>query len=143
MISIQRWNPIQEFDRVFNHFLGASAPSTEEWVNWAPACDLYESEDEVMIHVDLPGIKKEELEIQLKDPKTLIVRGERKPAGVDAEKVKARRLERVSGHFARAFFLPYEVNSEGITATFKDGVLELVLRKPESIKPRRIEIKAE
>ena len=122
---------------------GDNAQTSEEFQGWAPACDLFESEDEVRVFLDLPGIKKEDLDIQLKDARTLIVRGERKNVELDPEKNRARRMERASGHFARAFFLPYEVNSEGISATVRDGVLELTVRKPESLKPRRIEIKAE
>jgi HSP20 family protein len=104
---------------------------------------LLESDEEVRILMDLPGLKKEDLDIQLKDAKTVIIRGERKMPAIDAEKVSARRLERASGHFARAFFLPYEVTAESITASFHDGVLEVALRKPESIKPRKIEISVE
>lgn len=143
MNTMQRWNPTQEFDRMISRFLGENAQTSDDFKGWAPACDLYESQDEVRILLDLPGVKKEDVDIQLKDPRTLIVRGERKSIDLDPEKNQARRLERAAGHFARAFFLPYEVSSEGINATVRDGVLELVLRKPESMKPRRIEIKAE
>lgn len=142
-MNIQRWNPTQEFDRMVSRLLGGNAETSEDFKGWAPACDLFESEEEVRIFLDLPGVKKEDLDIQLKDPRTLIIRGERKSVELDSEKNRARRLERASGHFARAFFLPYEVSSEGISATVRDGVLELALRKPESMKPRRIEIKAE
>jgi HSP20 family protein len=142
MITIQRLNPTEDFNRIFNNFMDAVQTRSETWEGWAPASDYLETENEVRLYLDLPGVKKENLDIQLKDSKTLIVQGERKTAERD-EKVRAHRLERATGHFARAFRLPYEVDTNSITASFRDGELEIVLRKPEALKPRKIEIKSE
>ena len=142
MITIQRLHPTEDFGRVMDRFFNAVQKTADTWEGWAPACDLIESENEIHLFLDLPGVKKEDLDIQLKDAKTFIVKGERK-FEQPVEKTRAHRLERAKGHFARAFQLPYEVDPGKITATFRDGELEIVLHKPEALKPRKIEIKSE
>jgi HSP20 family protein len=143
MITFQTWNPVGEWDRIVNRALRGTAANADEWRGWAPPCDLIESENEVRLFLDLPGVKKEDLDIQLKNARTLVVQGDRKTPDVDREKNRVHRKERISGQFVRAFALPFDVGSATISASFRDGVLEVVLRKPEALKPRRIEISTE
>jgi len=116
---------------------GLNATGAQTWV---PTSDIYETEDHLKIHLDLPGMSRDNLDIQLTDNNTLTIRGERKFEEVD--KAKYHRVERFYGNFMRSFVLPSNVEAEKITATFKDGVLEIVLPKAESAKARKISIKS-
>ncbi len=107
---------------------------------WAPNSDIHETDDHVKILLDLPGMSRENLDIQLTDNNTLTIRGERKFEEVD--KAKYHRVERFYGNFVRSFVLPMNVETQKIEATFKDGVLEIVLPKAESAKARKISIKS-
>ena len=108
--------------------------------SWVPSSDISETEDHIKIHLDLPGLNRENLDIQLTGNNTLTIRGERKFEEVD--KMKYHRVERFYGTFARSFVLPTNVEADKISATFKDGVLEVVLPKAESAKARKITIKS-
>jgi HSP20 family protein len=144
MINIQTWRPKSswaDFDRLFSQF--AENQESAQTEVWAPNCDLFESENEITINLDLPGLKKENIDIQLNDAKTLVVRGERTVVKPADEKVKVHRTERFSGQLMRTFSLPYSVDPAKISATFNDGVLQIVLHKPETLKPKKIEIKSE
>jgi len=146
MFGMERYRPLRAFDRqlfpafdeVISKFLDEQNTATLQ--NWAPASDVHETADQIKIHMDLPGLNKENLDIQLTDNNTLTVRGERKFEEV--EKAKYHRVERFYGAFTRSFVLPSNVESDKIAATFKDGVLEIVLPKVESAKARKISIKS-
>ena len=106
-----------------------------ERADWQPAADVYEHENSLVIALDLPGIRREALDISL-DEGRLTIQGERA-----AESDKLRRAERPIGRFRRSFVLPPEVEQSKISADYKDGVLRLRLpRRPEP-KARRVEIK--
>ncbi len=111
-----------------------------EHADWFPAADVYETEGEFAIALDLPGINREALDVGL-DDKHLTIRGER-ATGVEAE-AHLRRTERPTGRFLRKFTLPEVVDREQITADYKDGVLTLHLPKRREQPPRRVEIKVQ
>lgn len=107
-------------------------------VEWTPRTSIYENGHQITLEVDLPGVKKEDLELQIEKDQ-LIIRGERKPF---AEPDSYRRVEPSYGAFARTFSLPETVERDGITANLESGVLRVALPQREETKPRRIEVKA-
>jgi len=104
---------------------------------WSPALDLYQNNDNVIARVELPGMRKEEIEISLQDG-MLTISGERKSE--TAESDKAERTERYVGKFRRSISLPTQVDSNKVTATYRDGVLTVTLPKAEEAKPKQIQV---
>jgi HSP20 family protein len=100
--------------------------------------DVLESKDSYLIRAELPGMKREDINLEVKDG-TLILTGERK-SDKPAEGVEYRHVERVDGKFLRSFSLPQTVKQDAIQATYKDGILEVRVPKVEEVKPRQIEI---
>jgi HSP20 family protein len=105
---------------------------------WAPAVDLWETDDEIVYAFDLPGIPEDKISVELED-NALTVSGERERS----EEVSAERFyrfERRFGSFSRTIGLPDGTNEDSIKAEYKDGVLEIHVAKPEQPKPRRIQV---
>jgi len=105
---------------------------------FAPAIDVSEDKDNVIVKADLPGLSKDDIEISLQD-NVLTLRGEKKEESETKEK-NFYRMERVHGVFSRAFELPATVNASKVAATFKDGVLHITLPKSEEAKPKQIKV---
>ena len=133
MRSLQR-----EIDRMFDSFFPTGAGDQEQAV-WTPRVDLAETEDLYLVHLDVPGMKKDELTINYQDG-TLTVSGERRFENKD-EKANFVRVERRFGHFYRSFELPKAIVSDKIEASYDDGVLNIRIPKAEESKPRSIKIK--
>ncbi len=140
------WNPLQDLmllqDRMNRLFEDATTQRRTqekgdeiERADWAPAADVYESEDEFTIAADLPGIDRNALEITLDDNR-LILRGTR---SLDAK--PGSRTERPGGTFLRKFSVPRAVEQNDISADYKDGVLIVHLPKRKNGKGQRVEIK--
>ncbi|MDT5293830.1 MAG: hypothetical protein QOJ76_710 [Acidobacteriota bacterium] len=106
-----------------------------ERADWIPAADVYEDEREYLLVLDLPGIRRDGLDVSL-DEGRLVIRGER----VTAEGLHARRTERPQGRFVRTFSLPDVVDRGAITADYKDGVLLLHLPRRNEQQGRRLKI---
>jgi HSP20 family protein len=106
-----------------------------ERADWIPAADVYEEAGEFVITLDLPGIRRDALDVNL-DEGRLTIRGERAPR----EGVQPRRSERPHGRFVRSFSLPDAVDRHAITADYKDGVLTLHLPKRAEPKEQRVKI---
>ena len=106
-----------------------------EHADWIPLADIYQTEAEYVVAVDLPGIDRAALEISLDDNR-LVIRGERAP-----EADVQHRVERQHGRFLRKFAVPATVNQEAIAAEYKDGVLRVRLPKRQEQKARKVEIK--
>ncbi len=105
---------------------------------WAPAVDIHDTGEGFVVTADLPGVKKEDIVIDLKDG-TLTIKGEKK----FEEKVPKEnyiRIERSYGRFVRSFSLPNNVDAEKIKATFNNGILDLQIPKKEEAKPKQITI---
>jgi HSP20 family protein len=100
--------------------------------------DIIKGEDAIIIHAELPGVKKNDISLEIKD-NTLILKGNRF-ANNDVKEENYYRKERSFGSFQTAFTLPVLVDKANIKATFKDGVLETKLKKPEKEEPKKIEI---
>ena len=107
---------------------------------WSPSVDIYENKDQIVLEVELPGMKPEDVDISIEN-NLLTIHGERKFEKKD-EQDNFHRVERSYGSFTRSFTLPPTVSSDNVDATFENGMLRLTLTKREEAKPRRIEIKA-
>lgn len=105
---------------------------------WAPALDVYEDKENVIVRAELPGMKKEDIDISLHD-NLITVSGERKNEK-KYEGSKTSREERFFGRFTRSISLPKQVDSGSAKATYKDGVLTVTLPKAEEAKPRQVQI---
>jgi HSP20 family protein len=108
---------------------------------WAPAVDIFETGDRIVLRADLPGIDQEAIEIRV-DDNTLMIRGER-PFPKDANADGFHRAERPYGAFMRSFNLPLNVDQSGILASHRNGVLEVLLPKKQESKAKaiRVEVK--
>lgn len=104
-----------------------------------PPLNIEDDGEKLSVQAELPGMKSEDIEISV-EGNTLLLRGERKSDSV--ENVNYHRRERLTGRFHKAITLPYEVNSEGVSAEYRNGVLRLSLPKAEHAKAKRIEVKA-
>lgn len=137
-----------DFDRMFENFgapafqwpLLRSRPMIEA-AKWFPEIDVFEKDNRLVTRVDLPGLKKEDVKVEVADG-TLTISGERK-SEVEEKKDKFYRCERQYGSFYRAIPLPEGVKLEDVLATFADGVLEVSIPIPakQEIKPRTVEVK--
>lgn len=147
MTQLIRFSPTQdirrmqnEIDRLFGAFLPTmrSEESEAETAVWAPRTDLHETGDAYVIHADLPGVPKEDVNVNYHDG-ILSVSGERR-AKEPSENENCVRLERSFGRFYRSFTLPKTINEKKISATFLEGVLTIHVPKAEESKPRRIQV---
>jgi HSP20 family protein len=121
---------------------GASAPLEEPAVSeWIPATDAFETDGEVVLLVDVAGVARDTLELDV-DGDRLVLRGERRiPDGLAADDM--RRIERPYGAFSRVFELPASVDETGIRAAHRDGVLAIRLPKREQLRDGQIHITVE
>ncbi len=115
-------------------------PKPSETMLVAPNIDMYDRKGEIVIKAELPGIEKENIDLSItKD--TVVLKGEIKKEEETKEE-NYYLCERVSGKFTRTIDIPAEVDAEKVRATFKNGVLEIVLPKKEQVKPTEIKIEA-
>jgi len=122
---------------VLNDSLFRLAP-TETVGSWLPPVDIEEESDRVVLRAEIPGVSRDDIDVSVENG-TLTLRGEKKQERkIEAE--NAYRLERFYGSFSRSFVLPTRINAERIKATYKDGVLEVVLPKAEEAKPKKIKV---
>jgi HSP20 family protein len=106
---------------------------------WAPPVDVSENENEMTIRLDLPGVDRESVDVQLTG-ETLVIRGERRFERREGE--STIHLERPFGTFQRSFNLSVPVQADRVNAGYKDGVLTVTLPKQEAVKPRKIQIQS-
>ena len=143
MANLDRWDsfrgisPDSQLNRLFSDFFG-HATQEQNLTTWAPAVDIYEGENELVVKADLPDVKPEELDIRVAN-NILTIRGERKFDKKLDEK-NYLRVERAYGSFARSFSLANTVNTDAIKADYKDGVLTLSVPKREEAKPKQIKV---
>ena len=105
---------------------------------WNPAVDIYDSKESILVKADIPGLSKDDIEVTVHGD-TLVIKGEKKHEKEVKEKDYVR-TERFYGNFQRAIRLPAEVETNKVDATYKNGVLELVLPKSEKAKPKQIKL---
>ena len=133
-MTITSLNPWQVLDQLQQDSLRRYAANGQRW---QPSVDISESKERYEIQLDLPGVKPEQVQVELEDGK-LKISGEKKR--LEAEGLAYRYKERTTGSFSRAFKLPEDADLNGIRAQFDNGVLVLTVQKQEAAKPRKIEI---
>ena len=137
--AADRWSNLRDelnsfFEMPFRSSFGQAG---QLFTGWSPALDLYESGDNVVAVVELPGMRKEDIDISLHDG-TLTISGERKRESTNGE--KAQRTERYVGTFRRSITLPTRVDAGKVGATYQDGILKVILPKAEEAKPKQIKV---
>lgn len=137
-IKNNAFSPFAELQRDLDRFFGASEGSAENRDWFSPSCDIEEGDQHYVLSLDVPGVRKEDIQVELRDSQ-LLVSGTRKRE-VRQEKGAMRFSERVFGQFSRSFSLPPNVDASKVEADYRDGVLKLVLPKSEAAKPRQIRI---
>jgi HSP20 family protein len=141
------WDPFRDLETIQSQMNKLFDSSLVKWTDrdtgllegaWSPAVDIYDSKDAVMVRADMPGMKKEEIDISVHGD-ALTLKGEKKHEEEKKDKGFVR-TERFYGSFNRAIRLPAEVDAEKVEANYKNGVLELRLPKKEEAKPKQIKI---
>jgi HSP20 family protein len=136
-------DPSREFEDIYNRMgqlvnmafgdlgtgLLADAP-------WSPLADVSETDDSYLVHVELPGVRKDQVDVQLQD-RELVISGEIKEEQEDG---KRRRSSRRTGRFEYRAVLPGDIKPDQVSAQLADGVLTVTVPKSETAKPRRIEV---
>jgi HSP20 family protein len=145
-MAIVRWDPTREVDslqsevnRLFDTFFGGG-PANGRAQRWVPSMDLVETDNHLVLKADLPGLDRDDVNIEVKDG-VLTVSGERR-AEHEERQDGYYRMERAFGGFSRSMSLPENVDADRISASFDKGVLEIRIPKPEERKPHRVEINA-
>lgn len=127
-----------EIDRLFETPLAELTRGSQLLSGWTPALDLFEDKDDLYVRVELPGMKREDIELSLHEG-SLSISGERK----SEEKFKdseVYRAERFFGRFQRTVSLPTPVAAEKVKAHYQDGILTVTLPKAEEAKPKHIDV---
>ena len=128
-----------EIDRLFEAPLAELARSSQLLSGWTPAFDVYEDKDNFYVRAELPGMRKEDIDVSMHNG-SLSVSGERK-SEAQLKEAEVYRAERFFGRFQRTITLPAQVAPEKIKAQYKDGILSVTLPKAEEAKPKHIDVK--
>ncbi len=148
-MSIIKYDPFRELRSLqdeMNRLFMTNLPrsfSQEEMASggWSPSVDIYESENEIVLEAELPGMNREDFEVSIEN-NVITLKGERH-FEKNHEGDNYHRVERSYGSFTRSFSLPRTVSAESTTADFKNGVLRVSLPKKEEAKARKIEVSGE
>ena len=136
-MSLSHYDPLANlrlFEDAFSRML--TEPQTNR--PWAPAVDIYETENELVLKADLPDVELKDIDVRVEN-QTLTISGERKFEKSDTTK-GYHRIERSYGTFVRSFSVPNTFDTEHIAADFKNGVLSVTLPKKEAAKPRQVKV---
>lgn len=140
------FDPFRNFEERMRRFFGEGfdpfgKTGEENWSlsAWSPACDIYETDSEVVVKAELPEVKKEDVKVSVEN-NVLTIHGERK-FSEESKRENYHRVERSYGEFTRSFTLPAFVDTAKVNAEFKDGMLRVTMPKREEAKPKQIEIK--
>jgi HSP20 family protein len=126
-----------QFSRLFD--IAFPSRSAESFGDWSPALDAHEDKDKYVVSLDVPGLKKEDINVSVHDG-VLTVSGERR-SEKDVKEGTVHRTERFYGKFSRSVSLPAEVRADKVSAVYKEGVLTVEIPKAEEAKPKTIEVK--
>ncbi len=149
-MAIMRWDPFRDvatlqdrINRLFNESFGQTRDLEDDMkaCAWRPAVDIYEADNEVVLRAELPGIRKEDVAVEVKD-NILTLRGERFP-DTEISDDKYYRREICFGSFERSFTLRERIQPEQIKAAFKDGVLKVRIPKPDVEVPKQVNVEVE
>ncbi len=148
-MSMTVWNPFQEMEDMLNRYTRATGRDIKAgddnlgFADWSPTVDIEESDQSYLIHADIPGVDKKDIDVKVENG-VLSISGEKhmqKESGKEGSKF--HRTERFSGSFARSFTLPSSIDEDKVEASYKDGVLSLMIPKAEEVKPKAIDIKVD
>lgn len=147
--GLERWDPFREFEsiqeqmnRLFSSAFGRGGLLAEEEGQagaWAPTVDVVDAKDRLRIKAELPGLKKDDIQVSVEDS-SVVISGEKKEEKEQKEEGFIRR-ESTYGSFYRSIPLPSGADPNKIDASYKDGVLELTIPKSEQAKPKQITVK--
>ena len=148
MTFVTRWDPFREFtqlQRQMNRWMEDFGPQTSRGRDelmtsgtFVPAVDVWEDEHSIVLNVEVPGIKQDDIDIRLENH-TLTIRGERKFEN-EVKEENFHRIERNYGAFSRSFTLPNTVDTEQVSADYENGVLKVRLAKRAEAKPKQIKV---
>ena len=127
-----------EVNRLFEDNFTRERSGHADLATWAPAVDIYETENELVVKAELPDLQDKDIDIRITN-NTLTIRGERK-FEKDVKEENYLRIERAYGAFMRSFSLPNSVSSDNIRADYRNGVLTLHMAKREESKPKQIKV---
>jgi HSP20 family protein len=140
-----RWNPYQnvntlqdQFNRLFESSLSNRGTEATTLTTWAPAVDIYETENELVLKADLPDINEKDLDVRVEN-NMLSIRGERK-FETSVKEDNYLRIERSYGSFSRSFSLPNTVSTDAVRAEYRNGVLTVSLPKRAEAKPKQVKV---
>jgi len=144
-MTLVRYNPnrvlsgiSRDFDSMLDSFFRAPVFKSDVCCDFMPNVDIVENKDSISLHMELPGMKKDAIKVMVEDG-VLNISGERKQESEEKDR-NYIRSERVYGSFSRSFTLPDNIESEKVTADYKDGVLKITLQKSEKAKPKEIAV---
>ena len=154
-MAVMRWSPFgqgleawvgprelgdiqSDVSRLFDNFVGRSAQSGVPEGAWAPAADMYETKDELVIKIDMPGVSEKDVQLSIEGD-LLSLKGQR-PEAEDVKPEQYARAERWAGRVERLFQLPVPVQADKVRASYREGVLTVTLPKVEAVKPKDIKI---
>ena len=146
-MNLARWTPFSDMsllqnqmNRLFDSALQARPGDSVGTTTWVPAADIYETDEELVVNLDLPGVDSKMVDVRVEN-NVLTIRGER-PFDPKQNRENYHRVERSYGPFGRSFSLSTGVNPAKVRATYQSGILTIVMSKAESAKPRKIEVTA-
>jgi len=139
MLSV--WDPFADLNRVQREIEKNFFGPRNRPADFAPAVDVHEDEDSLVLRAELPGVKQEDIDIQV-DGNVLTLKGERRLEG-DQQTRRYHRIERSYGSFVRQFQVPTNIDGTAIDAQLSDGILTLRLPKKAELKARKIEVKSQ
>jgi HSP20 family protein len=142
--ALTRWDPFRDLvglqdrvSRLMNE--GSFGLTAAEGIGaWLPPVDIHEDGDKVILRAEIPGVSRDDIDVKIENG-TITLRGEKKQEK-EVDSSAAYRVERYYGSFSRSFVLPTSIDADHIRATYKDGVLEVILPKQETAKPRKIKV---
>ncbi|MHB1021652.1 MAG: Hsp20/alpha crystallin family protein [Acidobacteriaceae bacterium] len=147
-MTITRWTPLHDFsvlqnrlNSIFQDFPRTGVEAGQEALtsgNFVPPVDIYEDDQKLVLKLEVPGIKQEDLDIRVEN-NTLTIQGERKFAKEEKEE-NFHRIERRYGNFVRSFTLPNTIDTDKITANYDAGILAIELAKRAEAKPKQIKV---
>ncbi len=144
-MTVVRWSPWgqvatlqSDMARLMNQVLGQAPSGNGEGAAWLPPVDVSETEDALLLHLDLPGISQDAINVELNE-NVLTISGQREREQ-ELSKDSFYRYERRFGSFSRSVSLPSAVSEDDISASYENGVLEVRVPKPAEQKPRRIQV---
>lgn len=135
---------LDDFRREMNQLLNPTFNKSEDAADlannqWLPAVDIKEDDKQFVVHADVPGVKSKDIDVFIDENNRLVLKGERTSES-KAEEDNYLRIERHSGSFYRAFSLPDNIDSDGVSAKIKDGTMEVVIPKSKKSSSRKVPV---